>query len=773
MADYIDLLIRLYRTPGMPVASPESYTALADMRVRDPQALTDDLASSWQIELNLTELIASQASVSTYGKILTRALFPVPQPLAYFQRARDRAALGAEGGRLLRVRLEIDSASAAPLHDLRWETLIDPAQLDKDSPFTLLQDPRIPFSRFLATEPWFDLSLRPQGRLRALIVVANPADLAKDLEADDDDDAGKSQLRRIDVEDEIKRARASLAPPGEDADIEIEIGQLATEKDQPPVTLNRLIGQISEGYDLLYLVCHGDQRGNPKAPFLLLEDATGKQDWVSGAQLVEQIRNLPRRPLLIVLAACRSAGTGEQARSRNDGGALAALGPRLVGEAGVPAVLAMSGKVQMSSVAMLMPAFFRALRTNQPIDQALAAARNTISREFDRYMPVLFMRLREGTLSYRGGFEGQNDDAPLESLKRSISSRRCVVILGPGLPQHLLGGPREWAYKLMKSIPATERPADGVRVDDLPQVAQYIARRLKREQFLASLANELLCSLLDRCRPSLDPELRDHTQQWRLINDPELDLAVRAQGLLALCGGTPPESVPPLSLWKDLTAEPRLALISRLTDAVGRSLRRSDPHRILARQPHAIYITANPDDLLVGALRAEGREPVLDYRRWNERLAVWPDSIYDSEPRYLPGVDPKRPLVLYLFGRYAQIRSLVLSEDDYFQYLMATSDLPTAVSSALVNDALLFLGFQVDEWSFRAAFRNLLNTTRSRQRKELEDEQLTIGRSVAVQLAPEQRSVSPAETRRYFNDFFGEAKIDIYWAQSDDFMRKL
>jgi hypothetical protein len=765
MADYVDLLLRLYRTPGMPDPTDESYVAVAEMRMRDPESITDDPAISWQIDLNRNALIIEQINTVEYGRLLTRGLFPPsqPQPTTYFARARDRTALAGAEGKLLRLRLEIDT-SAFDLHDLRWETLVELDTLDAPEPFALLRNPRIPFSRFLASEPWLDLRLRPHGRQRALVVVVSPAGLNGN--PDDDDDAGQPQVKPIRVAEELARAREGLCPPGDEPDV--EISERASAPGQVFVTLNRLIAQLDDGYDLLYLVCHGDHRGAPRAPYLLLESADGGMDWVSGALLVEQIRNLPHPPLLVVLAACRSAGTGEQARSRDDKGALAALGPRLVSEAGVPAVLAMSGKVQMQSVAELMPVFFRALRKQQPIDQALATARNTISRSFDRYMPVLFMRLREGTLSYQAGFGSDNDATRLKSLQQSINAGKCVLILGPGLPQHLLGTPREWSHALIQNF---AQRADNVRDDDLPQVAQYVATRMQREQLLSSLAEQLLISLLDRCRVSLEAAIRDDDPRWQSITNRTSDMTARACALLGLCGGAPPDGIDADTAWKDLLAQDRFALLDVLTSAVGGRLRASDPLRTLARQRHTIYITASPDGLLGAALRAEGREPVVECLRWHDLPRSWPPSIYEREPRYMPSRD--RPLVLHLFGRYAFSRSLVLSEDDYFEYLMAARDLPTDVSAALVESSLLFLGFQVDDWAFRAVFRSLLNRPRRDQRSLLKRQDLTISRSIAVQLTPEQRTLSPAETRRYFNDFFSAADIDIYWGQNDDFVREL
>ena len=123
-----------------------------------------------------------------------------------------------------------------------------------------------------------------------------------------------------------------------------------------PVTLNRLLDRLRDGYGLLYLVAHGILvDGEPQ---VLLEDEEGAGRWVSGVDLAARIGELrdQQRPRLVVLVSCQSAGTGEAEPTGQDDGALAGLGPRLAA-AGVPAVVAMQGNLLMSTAAAFMPAF--------------------------------------------------------------------------------------------------------------------------------------------------------------------------------------------------------------------------------------------------------------------------------------------------------------------------------------------------------------------------------------------------------------------------------
>jgi hypothetical protein len=126
-------------------------------------------------------------------------------------------------------------------------------------------------------------------------------------------------------------------------------------------------------------------------PALFLEE----DQRVDGRQLVEKIRGLDHRPLLVVLASCQSAG----------GVGLAGLGPRLA-EAGVAAVIAMQGDVFMktSGLHQSINRFFRELLRDGQIDRAMCVARAEICTNLDYWMPVLFMRRRSGSIWYEPGF---------------------------------------------------------------------------------------------------------------------------------------------------------------------------------------------------------------------------------------------------------------------------------------------------------------------------------------------------------------------------------
>ena len=91
---------------------------------------------------------------------------------------------------------------------------------------------------------------------------------------------------------------------------------------------------------MLYLVCHGtllrDDSGRRASPTCGWSGRTGPPSASPGRRPGAALQDLPRRPVLVVLAACQSAGRPHEA------GALAAVGPALAA-AGVGAVVAMQG----------------------------------------------------------------------------------------------------------------------------------------------------------------------------------------------------------------------------------------------------------------------------------------------------------------------------------------------------------------------------------------------------------------------------------------------
>jgi energy-coupling factor transporter ATP-binding protein EcfA2 len=359
---FADLEIGLYRWDATSYAIDLRYTP------PDGQDVVQPMLPSPVVQFDLDKLGVEVLDPEAYGKALSADLFAAPNVRSAFAEACASArALDVP----LRVRLAI-SPSLPQLHNLRWETLRDPA----DGSWLLTQEQTL-FSRYLVSPDFRPVRRRPKGSLQALVVIANPTDLTRWIGED------RSPLAPVDVPGELQRAQAALQ------------GMTVTELAGPgQATLDKLLAGLRDGCDVLYLVAHGAmQRGEVR---LYLEKADGQVDLVVANELVMRMRDLRELPRLAVLVPCQSAGAGGDVRTR-DAGALSALGPRLA-EAGVPAVLAMQDNVLMRSMAAFLPALFADLRQHGEIDRAVAVARRAIRDPQDSWKPTLFMRLRSGKL---------------------------------------------------------------------------------------------------------------------------------------------------------------------------------------------------------------------------------------------------------------------------------------------------------------------------------------------------------------------------------------
>jgi tetratricopeptide (TPR) repeat protein len=313
-----------------------------------------------RVRIDFEQLLEFELDPPSYGAALTGMLCADPRVTEALARARYEAE-AADIPLRLRLRLDADNDE---IHTPRWETLRDPGHGG-----FLFASERMLLSRYLDSADMRPIAQHPRVDLKALVVVANPAGLAD------------YKLAPVDVLGEVARSQAALTGIGTRVLARAITGQAAT--------LNNLAAALRDGPDILYLVAHGTLRRG--RPFVWLEDDGGAIMRVEGEELVETIERLTRRPLLVVLASCQSAGTGQ------DNGTLAALGPRLAA-AGIAATVAMQGNVSMATVEQFMPLFFTELRRDGQIDRALAAARAAVLRRADWWMPVLFLRVRNGLL---------------------------------------------------------------------------------------------------------------------------------------------------------------------------------------------------------------------------------------------------------------------------------------------------------------------------------------------------------------------------------------
>jgi hypothetical protein len=126
-------------------------------------------------------------------------------------------------------------------------------------------------------------------------------------------------------------------------------------------------------------------------------------------------------------------------------------------------------------------------------------------------------------------------------------------------------------------------------------------------------------------------------------------------------------------------------------------------------------------------------------------------------------------LVYHIFGHLKLPESLVITEDDYLDYVIGVKDnwdlLPESLKGALYRTSLLFLGFRLDDWTFRAFFRILVNGPSYAR--------LTQRSHVAVQIGPEDGRIQNVQrARKYIDDYLGDP-FSLYMGSPEEFLQEL
>jgi WD40 repeat protein len=309
------------------------------------------------LRLDLTEL-ASQTMPKEYGLVLGRALFRDEVRDAFVQ-----ALTKSED--YLRVLLFVE---ADDLKTLRWERLCAP--LDRGWDFLALTQ-RAPFCLYLPSLT--DRRFPPIGRrdLRALVLVASP------------DGLERYRLQPFDVMAAVASIRVALG------DIPCDVLAKSEGAAGPP-TLDALCERITaEHYTLLHVVCHGQFLRETGETALYWATADHRVDPVAGTRFLERLgRLLGARglPHFAFLATC------ETARAEAEG-ALGGVAQRLVRELGMPAVVAMTETVSVTTAQALGTAFYGRLREHGEVDRALVEACAGLAERYDITVPALYSRL--------------------------------------------------------------------------------------------------------------------------------------------------------------------------------------------------------------------------------------------------------------------------------------------------------------------------------------------------------------------------------------------
>lgn len=180
----------------------------------------------------------------------------------------------------------------------------------------------------------------------------------------------------------------------------------------------------------------------------------------------------------------------------------------------------------------------------------------------------------------------------------------------------------------------------------------------------------------------------------------------------------------------------------------------SDLHRNLAALPFYFTITTTPDSMLIHALKENNKEPVINWYNFNgENLGMVQMGTVE------------KPLVFYLYGAMDEPESLMLTENNLLDFLVALSSgkrpLPGNIRSELRDEKkiFLFLGFGFRHWYLRI----LLHVLQGPQTKS--------SRSFALEKFLPENNAELQSTAFFFKK--KDYKIHIFKEDFNGFARQL
>jgi len=186
-----------------------------------------------------------------------------------------------------------------------------------------------------------------------------------------------------------------------------------------------------------------------------------------------------------------------------------------------------------------------------------------------------------------------------------------------------------------------------------------------------------------------------------------------------------------------------------------------DPHRILAGMDMPLYLTTNYDDFMHQALLQAHRRSVREHSHWHHGLGIAKLRRKQLEPTR------ETPVVYHLHGIADEPRSILITEDDYLNFLVLTSKdanlIPPQIAEALSNKSLLFLGYGLQDINFLVLLRRFATLISSSQTRHF-----------AVQIDPATTDRHHGEAQRvYLQKQLHGKQVKVFWGSCAEFCLKL
>ena len=192
-----------------------------------------------------------------------------------------------------------------------------------------------------------------------------------------------------------------------------------------------------------------------------------------------------------------------------------------------------------------------------------------------------------------------------------------------------------------------------------------------------------------------------------------------------------------------------------------------EPHRVLADLDLRMYMTTNYDDFMFQALKATHRkEPQWECCHWHAGLRHEPSIFEAANVR----INAANPLVYHFHGHVNELNSMVVSEDDYLDFLANLAEdkklIPPLIQQTLAQSSLLFMGYRVYDWDFRVLFRSLAPFIKRSDIKRQEKV------NVAVQLVPlsdDAQQDQITEAMNFLDKYFDDYDVRVFWGDCHQF----
>ncbi len=667
---------------------------------------------------NLLPQLATLDDAKAYGKLLFQSLFTTESDLLTGYRVALFQAQQAK--KTLRFLLSLSDEAAQELLSINWEWLYDP-QLGA----FLSRSPAISFSRRLGDKPLAEPVAN--NTPRALVVVSNPKDL-KEYEK-----LNLAALSRQQLEGIFRQALPNNGPG------------LAYEFLQDEATPQNILERLNTGkYQILHIHAHGVLLNNGQVN-LVLENAAGETAFLDEDFFSELFQGDPSAygVRLVLLMACHGGVSTKQ------GEPFSGLGLKLV-EKGCPSVVLLGDAISVNAGDIFTKYFYGNLVASQgQVDVACNRARQLLAMATQESpfvewgLPTLYNNAKNGLLwQPAANGNGNGNSAASVNDPAAPASGQLVPSL---LLEHL------------------RREDGGV----IPIIGPELTRGwLLSDKELANLLADKVALYKNR------PALAERYKLSRVAKAIELDDGYDRDLVVKTLCGFQKEFVLQRLKVEDRKQKQNLPLDALLKAFAFQSAADTTPYSVLAQLPISYYLTTNHDNLLYQTLAQTKEAKLRELNGVQRESCHWHEAAQETMAYKTLRGTRDNPLVFHLYGQYEDPDSLVLTEDDYFDFLSNVQQeswrVPEPLRQSLTLSTLLIIGFDIRKLDFRVLFKAIID----RLKPMVKSAQLPKFRRAVIQIEDEADMENEA-FRRFMEQVSGLISVTPIFGTARDFLLEL